>query len=248
MPSGLFLRRHHTFVVLTLILLSISVGVGYLFISFKVGKLALMFIWDQAEMLTHSEAWRQRVKCMIHLFMAILSHTFVAFPFYNFSGVTLFSSSPVFCFFSLSPLPLSLSRQFSGCFTLHLLAIRSFTFAPSLHPWPTNRWVVCPETEVQGHQRGAGPRPQRHDFHVIFNLLRPFVFAFFPCTCLPCTTAILPLIFSLTFSFTKNNGYIYPLGPFLHFKWWWSYGLYSLNAYCLKTDIVLSRVCDLIQI
>lgn len=38
-----------------------------------------------------------------------------------------------------------------------------------LLPRPTNRWVVFSETEVQGHQRGAGPRPQRHDFHVIFN-------------------------------------------------------------------------------
>lgn len=69
----------------------------------------------------------------------------------------------------------------------------TFTAPPSLLLlWPTNRWVVCPETEVQGHQRGAGPRPQRHDIHVIFNLLHlpvPSSPSLPLCTYLPRTTA-----------------------------------------------------------
>lgn len=51
----------------------------------------------------------------------------------------------------------------------------SFPFPSSTHPSPHKRWVVFPETQVQSYQRGAGPRPQRHDFNVIRALCLPFV-------------------------------------------------------------------------
>lgn len=45
----------------------------------------------------------------------------------------------------------------------------SWSLSMSLHlclPLPGHRRAVCSETEVQSHQRGAGPRSQRYDFHV----------------------------------------------------------------------------------
>lgn len=45
----------------------------------------------------------------------------------------------------------------------------SWSLSMSLHlclPLPGHRRAVRSETEVQSHQRGAGPRSQRYDFHV----------------------------------------------------------------------------------
>lgn len=45
----------------------------------------------------------------------------------------------------------------------------SWSLSMSLHlclPIPGHRRAVRSETEVQSHQRGAGPRSQRYDFHV----------------------------------------------------------------------------------
>ena len=87
------------------------------------------------------------------------------------SKETLLSSSlfpSVFCCHQL------LSLALSCCFTPDLCVTCCLTFAPFHAPSHINRRVVLPETEVQGHQRGAGPRPQRHDLHVTPSLLHPF--------------------------------------------------------------------------
>lgn len=61
----------------------------------------------------------------------------------------------------------------------------------SLHlclPLPGHRRAVRSETEVQSHQRGAGPRSQRYDFHV--NVHAPCLLASVPsCLCDKLTAA-----------------------------------------------------------
>ncbi len=109
----------------------------------------------------------------------------VSVPFH--SSLTLF-------LFSLHSLSLSLSLsschalavchsvhrgsscRWIGCFTpapvfipsLHLFLSTLLYLASIKHTVPNPyRWVIFPETQVQSHQRGAGPRSQRHDFNVI---------------------------------------------------------------------------------
>ena len=121
--------------------------------------------------------------------------TFVSLFILSFSGITVFSSFFFpFCFqflrhlFAVNPLWLFTPPPLCHVALYPPRSLSHYTSLPPPHS-PTNRWVVCPETEVQGHQRGAGPRPQRHDFHVIFSLLHLLAP---PCISLPCTTTTSP--------------------------------------------------------
>ncbi len=133
-----------------------------------------------------SDLWATLFGVLRSLWRICHGFCLVSVPFH--SSLTLFSVFP--------PLSLTLSLSLSSCHALAVCHsvhrgsscrwIGCFTpapvFIPSLHLFLSTllylasikhtvpnpyRWVIFPETQVQSHQRGAGPRSQRHDFNVI---------------------------------------------------------------------------------
>lgn len=69
-------------------------------------------------------------------------------------------------------------------------------FLTLLHPsLVALRWAVCSETQVQSHQRGAGPRSQRYDFNVNGHSFLPVPVCLHPhdCQVQPCKWSLITL-------------------------------------------------------
>lgn len=118
----------------------------------------------------------------LYLFAVVSMNTVLIFPFHThpFTLVQLWDSFGI-CFDSCCWfLPtLFLLDFFLPLLPPHLCLLHIFLLAPLWFldgtaspcvrlsfPLVTLRRVVCSEAQVQSHQRGAGPRPERHDFHV----------------------------------------------------------------------------------
>lgn len=113
-----------------------------------------------------------------------ICHGLIQIAVLSSSGI-MFFPFPLCPSFSLSPPPsgvlLMTWTPFTPLPTHPSISAPSSSLFGALGPRP-NRWVVCPETEAQGHQRGAGPRSQWHDFHVILQLRCLLVPLSPPCT------------------------------------------------------------------
>lgn len=128
-----------------------------------------------------SHKWRQHLVLSPFLCFSMILHLFWLSVFYSTLTLPSRSFTPfsfLLLWFSGScPLPPP-----SPPFGHHILL-------PPLHLLlMAVRWVVCSETQVQSHQRGAGPRSQRYDINVNGHAFLPVPVCLHPpdCQVLPC--------------------------------------------------------------